>query len=113
MVKRCLFCGRYFTPDYRVKDRQKSCRRPECRKARKKTAQQTWVKKNPDYFVDLYVTYVKPWRKRRGMIKDKIPPEKPLEKLIILIPDATMKMIKDEIRLKRVGTRTFAAHGYG
>ena len=113
MVKRCLFCGRYFTPDYRVKDRQKSCRRPECRKARKKIAQVAWVNKDPLYFADLYETYVKPWRKRRGMIKDKIPPEKPLQKLIILIPDKTMKMIKDEIRLKRVGTRTFAACGYG
>src|SRR5450756_2384875 len=58
MVKRCLFCGRYFTPDYRVKDRQKSCRRPECRKARKKIAQVAWVNKNPLYFADLYETYV-------------------------------------------------------
>ena len=82
MVKRCLFCGRYFTPDYRVKDRQKSCRRPECRKARKKIAQVAWVNKDPLYFADLYETYVKPWRKRRGMIKDKLPPEKPLQKLI-------------------------------
>jgi hypothetical protein len=112
MVKRCLFCGRYFTPDYRVKDRQKSCCRPRCRKMRKKTAQDAWVKKNPGYFADLYETYVKPWRKRQ-MIKDKIPSEKPLQKLIILIPDDKGRMIKDEIRLKRVGARTFAAHGYG
>lgn len=112
MVKRCLFCGRYFTPDYRVKERQKSCGRPACRKARKKTAQDVWVKKNPDYFTDLYETYVKPWRKRH-MIKDEIPAEKPLQKLIIFIPDTSFGMIKDEIRLKRVGARTFAAHGYG
>ena len=112
MVKRCLFCGRYFKPDYRVKDRQKSCRQPECRKARKKAAQEAWVKKNPGYFADLYQVYVKPWRKRK-MIKDEIPPEKPLQKLVILIPDDKAKMIKDEIRLKRIGARTFAAHGYG
>jgi len=47
------------------------------------------------------------------MIKDEMPSEKPLQRLIILIPDATAGMIKDEIRLKRVGTRTFAASGYG
>ena len=47
------------------------------------------------------------------MIKDEIPSAKPLQKLIILIPDDKVGMIKDEIRLKRVGTRTFAAHGYG
>lgn len=112
MVKRCLFCGRYFTPDHRVNDKQKSCGRPECRKARKKAAQESWVKKNPGYFADLYKNYVKPWRKRK-MIKDEMPSEKPLQKLIILIPDDKVGMIKDEIRLKRVGTRTFAAHGYG
>jgi len=112
MVKQCLFCGRYFTPDYRVKDKQKSCGRPECRRARKKTAQEAWARKNPDYFDNLYEAYVKPCRKRR-MIKDEIPSEKPLQKLIILIPDTKAGMIKDEIRLKRVGARTFAAHGYG
>ena len=111
MVKRCLFCGRYFAPDYRVKDRQKSCPRPECRKARKKAAQEAWVRKNPGCFAGFYEMYVKPWRKRK--IKDEIPPEKPLRKLIILIPDDKAEMIKDEIRLKRVGARTFAAHGYG
>jgi hypothetical protein len=113
MVKRCLFCGRYFTPDYRVKDKQKSCGRPACRRARKKAAQQEWVRKNPDYFAGLYETYVKPWRQRRGMIKDEIPSAKPLQKLIILIPDDKARMIKDEISLRRVGARTFAVHGYG
>ena len=111
MVKQCLFCGRYFAPDYRVKDRQKACAHPECRKARKKSAQMAWVGKNPDYFAHLYETYVKPWRKKRHMIKDEIPLVQPLQKLILLIPDKTMGMIKDEIRLQRVGKRTFAAHG--
>jgi hypothetical protein len=113
MTRRCLFCGGYFIPDHRVKERQKSCRRPECRKARKKAAQKAWVKKNPDYFADLYGTYVKPWREKRRMIKDEIPTAKPLQKLVILIPDDKVGMIKDEIRLKRVGARTFAASGYG
>jgi hypothetical protein len=113
MTKRCLFCGRYFVPDCRVKDRQKSCHRPLCRKARRKAAQEAWVKKNPDYFADFYVTYVRPWRRRRGVIKDEIPSRKPLQKLIIFIPDDKVGMIKDEIVVRRVGTRTFVAHGYG
>jgi hypothetical protein len=113
MVKRCLFCGRYFIPDHRVKERQKSCRRLACRKARKKAAQDAWVKKNPDYFAGLYEGYVKPWRKRRMTIKDEIPSAKPLQKLIILIPDDLVGMIKDKIVVRRVGARTFAAHGYG
>ena len=112
MTKRCLSCGRYFTPDHRVRDRQKSCSRPECAKARKRSAQREWVRKNPGYFADVYQNYVKPWRKRK-MIKDEIPSEKPLQRLVILIPDDKVSMIKDEIRRKRVGARTFGAHGYG
>jgi hypothetical protein len=113
MVKRCLFCGRYFTPDYRIKDKQKSCGRPQCAKARKKEAQKEWVKNNPGYFDHMYETYVKPWRKKQPMIKDEIPTHKPLQRLIILIPGDKHKMIKDTITLRRVGIRTFAAHGYG
>jgi len=110
VVKRCLYCGKYFTPDYRVNMRQKACFDPMCKRKRKKTAQEVWVQRNPDYFDDLYEMYVKPWRKRK-MIKDEIPSENHLQKLILLIPDGTMKMIKDEIRLKRIGIRTFEAHG--
>jgi hypothetical protein len=113
MVKQCLFCGRYFTPDYRVKEKQKACPHPACKKARKKAAQKTWCDQNPGYFAHLYETYVKPWRKRKRMIKDEIRPVEPLQRLILLIPDTTMGVIKDEIRLRRVGKRTFAADGYG
>ena len=112
MVKRCLFCGRYFTPDYRVKDRQKACRRPDCKKARKKAAQEAWTEKNPGYFQGRY-PYVKAWRQKRKMIQDKIPRRNPYVELIIRIPAKKKDMIQDEIRLMRVGARTFAAHGYG
>jgi hypothetical protein len=112
MVRQCLFCGQYFTPDYRVKERQKSCHRPECRKARKKAAQAAWIEKNPGYFQGRY-PYVKAWRQKRTMIQDKISPKNPYVELIIRIPAKKKDMIQDEIRLRRVGARTFAAHGYG
>jgi len=111
MTKRCLYCGQYFTPDYRAKEKQKSCGREPCNKARKKAAQKTWCINNPDYFAGHYQTYVKPWRQK--MIKDKIPPSPPLQKLIIFIPGDKVGMIKDKITLKRIGARTFSAHGYG
>lgn len=112
MVKRCLFCGQYFTPDRRVKDRQKACHRPECRKARKKAAQEAWVKKNPDYFQGRY-PYVKAWRQKRRVIQDKIPQKNPYVELVIRIPAKKKDMIQDEIFLRRVGSRTFAATGCG
>jgi hypothetical protein len=47
------------------------------------------------------------------MIKDKITPPKALQRLIILIPADKAGMIKDEITVKKIGKRTFSAHGYG
>jgi len=111
MVKRCQYCGRYFIPDYRVKDRQKSCGRAPCSKARKKASQKAWVTKNPAYFASHYEMYIKSWRQKK--VKDKIPPAKPLERLILIIPADKAGMIKDEITVKKVGKRTFSAHGYG
>jgi len=112
MVKRCLFCGRYFTPDCRVKERQKACSHPECKKARKKEAQRKWCEKNAGYFQGRY-SYVKTWRQGRKMIQDEIPPKKPYVELVIRIPAKKKDMIQDEIVLRKVGARTFAAHGYG
>jgi hypothetical protein len=47
------------------------------------------------------------------MIQDEIPPREPYVELILRIPDRKKRMIQDEIYLRRVGSRTFAAHGYG
>lgn len=119
MGKRCLFCGRFFVPDPRVADRQKACSREGCKRARKRLSQRLWCEKNPDYFKDHYSVYVKPWRQRRrrvleeGVIKDKRPSSKPPLRLILLIPGEKVGMIKDEILLRRLGSRTFVADGYG
>ena len=119
MGKRCQFCGRFFVPDYRAREKQKACGRVECRNARKRLAQQAWCAKNPGYFQGRY-PYVKEWRQRRKaegqlsgseMIQDKCPPAKPLQRLILLIPGETEDMIQDKIVLQRQSRRTFAAYG--
>ena len=119
LEKRCQFCGQFFVPDYRVRARQKACRRAECRKARKRLAQQTWCAKNPGYFQGRY-PYVKEWRQKRRagvqpsgpeMIQDKIHPAKPCLRLILLIPGEKEDLIQDKIVLRRQSRRTFAAYG--
>ena len=111
MVKRCVFCGRYFTPDPRVKERQKACSRPECKKARKHLAQKKWSEKNPGYFRGRS-PYVKAWReKKKGLIQDKIPREERPQKLVFVIPASMMPMLQDKIVMKRSGKRTFMADG--
>jgi hypothetical protein len=96
VVKQCHFCGRYFVPDVRVKEKQKACFDPLCKKKRKKVAQDAWTRHNPGYFTGRY-PYVRSWRANKSMIQDEIPRVKPLQKLIFLVPAHAVQMIQDKI----------------
>jgi ferredoxin-thioredoxin reductase catalytic subunit len=110
--KRCAYCGRFFRPDRRVGDRQKSCSSPQCRVRRKKEAQERWLAANPGYFRGRYGNtkhwrefhpeYQRLWRARRREIQDKIRKKSPMESLRLVIPAKWFKgEIQDEIRLVR------------
>jgi hypothetical protein len=69
-TKICKYCGKSFTPDPRVGDRQKCCGSPVCKSERKKEADRNWRKKNPEYFKGRYESYLKPWlEKHPGYLK--------------------------------------------
>ena len=69
-TKICKYCGKLFTPDPRVGDRQKCCGSPACKAERKKEADRNWRKKNPEYFKGRYESYLKPWlEKHPGYLK--------------------------------------------
>ena len=69
-TKVCKYCGKLFTPDPRVGDRQKCCGSPSCKAERKKEANRNWRKKNPEYFKGRYKSYLKPWlEKHPGYLK--------------------------------------------
>lgn len=124
MAKRCEYCGRYFIPDKRVGNRQRACFRPECKRQRKLQGQKKWKKSHPEVTAHHYEDYVKPWREARRnerrerqaslrpeVIRDKIPPSNPYWELVLLIPEETRDMIRDEIRLRRLDNSTFVAYG--
>jgi len=70
MTKICKYCGKIFTPDPRVGDRQKCCGSPACKAERKKEADRNWRKKNPEYFKGRYKSYLKSWLKEHpGYLK--------------------------------------------
>ena len=52
--RRCPFCRRWFHPHPRLKQRQVTCGRPECRRQQKRKANLQWRTKNPDYFCGAY-----------------------------------------------------------
>ena len=54
MIKTCQVCGKPFTPDPRVGDRQIVCKETACQLERKHCAQKRWLKENPGYFKGRY-----------------------------------------------------------
>jgi hypothetical protein len=111
-IKRCIYCGRFFKPDYRVKVKQKSCQSLECRTKRKKESQRRWVKANPGYFKGRYENtqawrkghpdYQRQWRAKRREIQDEIPATTPMKSIRLVIPVKYFKgEIQDEIHLVR------------
>lgn len=92
MAKHCEFCGRFFVPDPRVGDRQRSCFRPECQEARKRASKRAWRERETPrgYFAGRYA-YLKEWRRKRRF--------------------ASTEVIQDEIRLRRLTQTEFAAPG--
>lgn len=52
--RRCRICGRLFTPDPRVKQRQGTCGERACQKEHKRQSNQSWRRDHPDYFLGTY-----------------------------------------------------------
>jgi len=45
----CRNCLRWFYPDPRVGDRQRTCGQPECQAVRRQKTQANWRRRNPSY----------------------------------------------------------------
>jgi hypothetical protein len=87
--KPCRICRKWFRPDIRVGQRQRTCGRPECQKALRKLTLADWRSRNPDYFTA--------WRiQARG--KPKQPPE-PL-RLPAPLSDLPWDIAQDEFGVK-------------
>ena len=52
--RRCPFCGRWFHPHPRLKQRQRTCGQPTCRRQQKRKSNERWRTRHPDYFRGAY-----------------------------------------------------------
>jgi hypothetical protein len=119
--KRCVYCGRYYRPDPRARDNQKSCCNPTCRAKRKRASYKKCVEANPEYFKGRYAEikewrkknpdYQRLWRKKTREIQNGIPPAKPVRTMVLVIPEEMLKNeIQNEIRLvKQCGCGFYVA----
>jgi hypothetical protein len=51
----CCICRKWFLPDVRQKNRQKTCDNPECRREHHRRQCAKWNKKNKEYFQSNYL----------------------------------------------------------
>ena len=83
--RKCLYCGKLFTPDARNHRTQRYCGEKDCRKASKAASQKKWLSKdeNKDYFRgEANVKRVQEWRKAHPEYWKRVSrkkPEKPQE----------------------------------
>lgn len=103
--KHCEFCGRFYTPDPRLGERQRCCSRPECKRLRKRASQASWTKKNKGYFqgrygntrlwLEAHPGYLRQRRRMRRDIQDAIPDLTARKSVRLLLP---VKWFKDDIQ---------------
>jgi hypothetical protein len=53
--KKCPYCHRLFVPNPRLKERQKTCGRQECRRKQKRLSNKEWRSLHPGYFRGIYL----------------------------------------------------------
>lgn len=64
--RRCSFCRRWFHPHPRLKQRQKTCGRRDCRRKQKRKSDQQWRTEHPEYFRDTYALQKEKYGTRAG-----------------------------------------------
>lgn len=67
--RRCPHCRRLFIADPRLKERQVTCGRQECRQGRKRESNKEWRSQHPDYFRGIYQQQKESYGTRAGYKK--------------------------------------------
>lgn len=95
--KPCRICRRWFVPDVRQTDRQKTCKDPKCRKEWHRRQSAKWNKRNKKYFKENYLQQ----KLERISHSDPNPHPLPLPHSRIQL-NLPRKVIKDTIGLQHL-----------
>ncbi len=110
----CSICHKWFQPDVRQKDRQKTCGCPKCQKELHRRNCHNWNKRNKEDFANNYL------EKKLAQVEPKIvneknkkPPPDPIHSEIAQIPLPTSPFVLPvEIITKEYGVRNLVIIQY-
>jgi hypothetical protein len=94
-----------------VRERQRCCKRQDCRKIQHKRSQKKWCQANPEYFKGRYAVtkewraknpdYQRRWRHHRREIQDEMFGESVMKTVSFTIPAKALKAeIQDEMKFE-------------
>ncbi len=103
----CCICRKWFQPDMRQKDRQKTCGCPECKAELHRRNCQKWNNRNKEYFANNYL------EKKIELVEEKVPaedkqeppPEPPPSKAVEVTFPTSSLVFPSEIIVKEYGVR--------
>jgi hypothetical protein len=103
----CCICRKWFQPDVRQKERQKTCGRSGCKKEHHRRHCAKWNKRNKEYFVNNYLE--KKIEQIEAQTPEKaarLPPESPSGKTPPFTPLATSPVLPSEVIINEYGVRS-------
>ena len=77
----CACCGKWFRPDPRVGDRQRTCATAECRKWRRARAQAAWLSRQPEYMIARRIQERAKRKEKEGRAPAPLRVPRPLDQL--------------------------------
>jgi hypothetical protein len=109
----CCICRKWFQPDVRQKERQKTCGRPSCKKEHHRRHCAKWNKRNKEYFINNYL------EKKIEQIEAQLPektvrstPEPSSGKAPPFTPSASSPVLPCEVIVKEYGVRSLVIIHY-
>jgi hypothetical protein len=104
----CCICRKWFQPDVRQKDRQKTCGRSECKDELHRRNCHNWNKRNKEYFANNYLDKKIAQVEKKAPVEDKKdpPPHTPPFKATNVIMPTSPFVLPAEVIVREYGVKS-------
>jgi len=102
----CCICRKWFQPDVRQKERQKTCGRAGCKKEHHRRHCEKWNKRNKEYFVNNYLEKKIEQIEAQSQEKTRrLPPGASSVKAPPFTPPSSSPVLPSEVIIREYGVR--------